>query len=99
MADAKPRPKKPNILVVDVGGTNVKLFGTGFKEPIKIPSGPTLTPKLMMQMIKTTLKAQSWDAVSIGYPGPVVNGRPLSEPHNLAPGWVGFDFHKAFGCP
>jgi polyphosphate glucokinase len=99
MADAKPSPKKPKILVVDVGGTNVKLFGTGFKEPIKIPSGPTLTPKMMMQKIKDALKGQSWDAVSIGYPGPVVNGRPLSEPHNLAPGWVGFDFPKAFGCP
>ncbi len=99
MADAKPRPKKSKILVVDVGGTKVKLFGTGFKEPIKIPSGPTLSPKGMMQKIKETLKSQSWDAVSIGYPGPVVNGRPLSEPHNLAPGWVGFDFPKAFGCP
>lgn len=99
MANAKPRPKKPKILVVDVGGTNVKLFGTGFKEPIKIPSGPTLTPKIMMQKIKDTLRGQSWDAISIGYPGPVVNGRPLSEPHNLAPGWVGFDFPKAFGCP
>jgi polyphosphate glucokinase len=87
------------ILVIDVGGTHVKVFATGQKEPIKIPSGSKMTPR---KMVKEVLKATSgwnYSAVSIGYPGPVVHGHPLSEPHNLAGGWVGFDFKKAFGRP
>jgi polyphosphate glucokinase len=90
-------PKR--ILVVDVGGTHIKVLATGQKEPIKIPSGPDMTPK---KMVKEVLKATSgweYDAVSIGYPGPVVHGHPLTEPHNLGGGWVGFDFKKAFGHP
>jgi len=84
---------------VDVGGTNVKILATGHETPIKFPSGPSLTPE---QMVAGVLKAAvdwDYDVVSIGYPGPVLRGRPVSEPPNLGPGWVGFDFEAAFGCP
>jgi polyphosphate glucokinase len=92
-------PHKKKILVVDVGGTHIKLLITGMKDPIKIISGPTMTPKTMMSRVKAALHGSSYDLVSIGYPAPVVHGRPLREPFNLGKGWVGFDFRKAFGKP
>ena len=88
-----------SILVIDVGGTNVKVLATGQKEPIKIPSGPKMTARKMVKEVRKATSGWKYSAVSIGYPGPVVHGRPLSEPRNLAGGWVGFDFKKAFGCP
>ena len=87
------------ILVIDVGGTHVKLFITGMKQPIKIPSGPRMTAAQMVQDVKAALKGRSYDVISIGYPAPVVHGRALREPFNLGGGWVGFDFRKAFGRP
>jgi predicted NBD/HSP70 family sugar kinase len=90
---------KRRILVIDVGGTHVKLLVTGMKEPILIPSGRTLTPAVMIRQVKGALKSFPYDVVSIGYPGPVVHGRPLREPHNLGQGWVGFDFRRALGRP
>jgi polyphosphate glucokinase len=88
-----------NILAVDVGGTNIKVLATGQKEPIKIPSGPKMTAKQMVKDVCAATKDWNYSVVSIGYPGPVIHGHPLSEPHNLASGWVGFDFRKAFGKP
>ena len=87
------------ILVIDVGGTHVKLLVTGMKQPIIIPSGPTLTGGAMIQQVKNAVKDFPYDLVSIGYPGPVIHGRPLREPHNLGAGWVGSDFRKALGRP
>lgn len=87
------------VLVVDVGGTSIKLLATGQKEARKFPSGPKMTAETMVRVAKKTAKDWDYDVVSIGYPGPVVHGRPLREPHNLAPGWVNFDFQKAFGRP
>jgi polyphosphate glucokinase len=87
------------ILVVDVGGTNIKVLATGYKRPLKIPSGPDMTPRVMVRRVLDATKDWKFDAVSIGYPGAVVHGKPMSEPHNLGPGWVGFNFKKAFGCP
>jgi len=87
------------VLAVDVGGTNIKILATGEDEPRKTPSGPTLTPKRMVTDVIKLAKNWKYDVVSIGYPGPVMHGRPVAEPHNLAPGWVGFNFEKAFGCP
>jgi len=87
------------ILVIDVGGTHVKLLVTGMKQPILIPSGRTLTPAVMIRQVKDAVKSCPYDVVSIGYPGPVVHGRPLREPHNLGQGWVGFDFRRALGRP
>ncbi len=93
-----PKQQK-SILVIDVGGTNIKVLGTGQKEEIKIPSGPKMTAKKMVKEVREATRDWNYSVVSIGYPAPVVHGHPLSEPHNLARGWVGFDFRKAFGRP
>jgi polyphosphate glucokinase len=85
------------ILVIDVGGTHVKVLATGHKKRVEIPSGPKMTPSKMVAAVESAVAGWKYDAVSIGYPGPVIHGRPLSEPHNLGPGWVGFDFKRAFG--
>jgi polyphosphate glucokinase len=87
------------ILVIDVGGTNVKLLASGQKEPRKFESGPTMTPPLMVDGVKKTADGWSYDHISMGYPGFVLRGRPVADPHNLGRGWVGFNFEKAFGCP
>src|SRR5579863_530689 len=91
--------RQKNILVVDVGGTHVKMLASGRKEPVKIPSGPKMTAKKMAREVRDATRNWEYTGVSIGYPGPVIHGRPLSEPHNLGGGWVGFDFRKAFGRP
>jgi len=91
------RPQK--ILVIDVGGTHLKLLATGRKNRLEIPSGPKMTAKKMVEAVRAATVGWKYDAVSIGYPGPVVHGRPVSEPHNLGPGWVGFDFSRAFHRP
>lgn len=88
-----------NVLVIDVGGTHVKVLATGQEVPVKIPSGPTLTAEQMVQQVREAAAGWKFEAVSIGFPGPVLQGRPIAEPHNLGSGWVGFDFAKAFGCP
>ena len=88
-----------NILVVDIGGTNVKILASGQAEPRKFPSGPKMTPQQMVSGVKELAGEWRYNAVSIGYPGLVHRGRIVSEPHNLAPGWVGFDFEAAFDCP
>jgi predicted NBD/HSP70 family sugar kinase len=87
------------VLVVDIGGTNVKLLAIGHRTPVKIPSGPKMTPKKMVAAVLETAAKWKYSRVSIGYPGPVLHGKPVSDPHNLGPGWVGFDFQKAFGRP
>ena len=88
-----------NVLVVDVGGTSVKILATGQEQHRSFPSGPTLTPKRMVSEVKKLARDWMHDVVSIGYPGPVLRGRPVAEPHNLGRGWVGFNFAAAFGCP
>src|SRR5262245_38288892 len=88
-----------NVLVVDVGGTNVKILATGQDEPRKFPSGPKLTPEQMLSGVKELAGEWQYDVVSIGYPGPVLRGHVVAEPRNLGSGWVGFDFEAAFGCP
>src|SRR5262245_16718627 len=88
-----------NVLTVDVGGTNVKILATGHEEPRRFPSGPSLTPERMVAGVKELAADWKYDVVSVGYPGFVVRGRPVTEPHNLATGWVGFDFQAAFGRP
>jgi len=88
-----------NVLVVDVGGTNVKVLVTGQTEPRKFPSGPKMTPKQMVAGIKQITSDWKYDVVSIGYPGLVQKGKPAVEPHNLGRAWVGFDFKAAFGRP
>ena len=92
-------PKSLRVLVVDVGGTNVKMRTPGQKEATKIPSGPTMTAAKAASIVKSATHGWDFDRISLGYPGPIINGRPLREPHNLGGGWVGFDFQKAFGVP
>jgi polyphosphate glucokinase len=87
------------VLVIDVGGTNVKVSVTGLKEPIKVPSGREMTAAKMAAEVKKATAGWKYEAVSIGYPGPVINGRPAKEPANLGAGWVRFDYRKAFGKP
>jgi polyphosphate glucokinase len=85
-----------NVLVVDVGGSNVKILATGQTKPRKFPSGPELTAKQMVNRVKKLAGGWKYDVVSIGYPGPVLRNRPLAEPYNLGTGWLGFDFGAAF---
>jgi polyphosphate glucokinase len=87
------------VLVIDVGGTNVKVSVDGTGDVLKIPSGPDLTAARMAEGVKRAVAGHDYDVVSIGYPGPVANGHPAVEPHNLGAGWVRFDFKKAFGKP
>jgi polyphosphate glucokinase len=94
-----PMRKPAKVLVIDVGGTNVKMLATGQKEPRKYPSGPTMTAQRMVQIVKQNTRDWEYEYISLGYPGPIINGHPLREPHNLGDGWMGFDFRKAFGCP
>ena len=87
------------VLVIDVGGTNIKLLATGRRTPRKIPSGPHLTPRELVRGVAEAVEDWKFDRISIGYPGPVRNNRPLREPANLGKGWVRFDYKKAFGAP
>ena len=87
------------VLVIDIGGTHIKIAATGMREPVKLPSGPDLTPRRMVSEVRKATEGWTYDAVSIGFPAPVVHGRPVSEPHNLGTGWLGFNFRKAFGRP
>src|SRR5258705_13690026 len=88
-----------NILVIDVGGTHVKILASGEKDKREIDSGPTLTARQMVSSVKKLADGWEYDVVSIGYPGPVVHDRPMAEPHNLGKGWMGFNFAAAFKLP
>jgi polyphosphate glucokinase len=87
------------VLVIDVGGTHVKILATGEKVHREFASGPTITARQMVSRVKRLARGWKYDTVSVGYPGPVVHNRPMCEPHNLGRGWVGFDFAKAFRRP
>ena len=87
------------ILVVDVGGSSIKVLASGKRAPVKIPSGPDMTAARMVRLVRQATSDWKFGAVSIGYPGPVKNGKPTEEPKNLGRGWTRFDFRKAFGRP
>jgi polyphosphate glucokinase len=87
------------VLVVDIGGTHVKILASGRSRHRQFESGPDLTPAEMVAGVKKLAARWTFDRVSMGYPGAVMHGAPAVEPFNLAPGWVGFDYAKAFGCP
>ncbi|MGD9897307.1 MAG: ROK family protein [Candidatus Methylacidiphilaceae bacterium] len=95
-ANAGPEEK---ILVLDVGGQHVKVYASGHPDPVKIPTGPKFTPADLVKKVKEAAGSWSWRLVSIGFPGPVVGGKPSREPQHLGPGWVSFDFEGAFGKP
>jgi predicted NBD/HSP70 family sugar kinase len=87
------------VLVIDVGGTHVKVLATGQSERHEVVSGPKMTAPEMVRQVKRLVADWQYDVVSIGYPGPVLHGHPICEPFNLGGGWVGFNFRMAFGCP
>jgi polyphosphate glucokinase len=87
------------VLVIDVGGTNVKMLASGQEVPRKFLSGKEMTPLQMVQGVLEATKDWEYEAITIGYPGPVLCGQPMVEPVNLAPGWMGFDFQAAFHRP
>ena len=90
---------RPNVLVIDIGGTHVKALATGQENHREFDSGPALTPKRMISQVRKLVADWKYDVVSIGYPGPVLRNRPVSDPWNLGTGWVGFNFETAFQCP
>jgi predicted NBD/HSP70 family sugar kinase len=88
-----------NVLVIDIGGSNIKILATGQPERIKIPSGANFTPEEMVNLVKENSKNWKYEAVTMGFPGVVKNNKIVNEPRNLGTGWTSFDFEKAFGCP
>jgi polyphosphate glucokinase len=86
-------------LAIDIGGTHIKVLAQGRKEPVKIISGPEMTPQLMTAAVLKATRGWKYDHISIGYPGPVVHDKPAKDPHNLGPGWVDFPYETVFGKP
>lgn len=93
------KPGAKRVLVVDIGGKSVKILASGHKVRRSFRSGPRMTPRDMVAGVKKLTADWAYDVVSIGYPGPVLHGRPVAEPRNLGRGWVGFDFARAFDRP
>ena len=87
------------VLVIDVGGTHVKMAATDVGESRKFRSGKTLTPDTLVREVRRHVSAWEFDVISLGYPGPVDEGGPVADPRNLAAGWVGFEFERAFERP
>jgi predicted NBD/HSP70 family sugar kinase len=99
-AGRKPRARRSRkVLVIDVGGTHIKVWPPGRRRVIELDSGRKMTAKKMVKRVLRTVQGSDYNAVSIGYPGPVLHGSPIGEPTNLGRGWVGFDYQKAFGKP
>lgn len=94
-----PTAKPSRILVIDIGGTKIKVLASGHTEPRKISSGKKTTPATLVEGVKKITADWEYDAIALGFPGLVGPNGPCSEPGNLGPGWVGFDFAAAFGCP
>lgn len=88
-----------NVLTIDIGGTHVKILASGEKDARRFPSGPAMTPQMMVSGVRRLAADWKFEAISIGYPGPVLHNRPVTEPHNLASGWTIFDFRRAFKRP
>jgi polyphosphate glucokinase len=94
-----PEKRPSKILVIDLGGTQVKVLATGQTERRCAPSGPTMTPPRMVEVVQDLTRDWEFEAVALGYPGPVGPEGPRADNRNLAPGWLGFDFAAAFGVP
>lgn len=88
-----------NVLVIDIGGTHVKILATGHDVRREFDSGPGLTPKMLLAGVRKLVTDWPYDVITIGYPGPVVGNRPFADPWNLGKGWAGFNFEAAFKCP
>jgi predicted NBD/HSP70 family sugar kinase len=87
------------VLTIDIGGSKIKVLATGQTESRRVLSGPSMTPQHMVELVKNMTEDWVSSAISIGYPGVVLDNRIVAEPRNLGLGWAGFDFEKAFGRP
>ncbi len=87
------------ILVIDIGGSNIKLRATGRKDPVKIPSGGHMTPRAFVNAVRKATSGWRYDCISIGYPGLVVDGVPKEDNPHLERGWTRFELRRAFGRP
>ncbi len=94
----KPK-RKLRVLVIDVGGSHVKVRVSDRRDVRQFESGPEMSAARMVAGVHKLVGDWKYDVVSIGYPGVVIHGKIMTEPHNLARGWVGFDFRRAFGRP
>ncbi|MDW6022957.1 ROK family protein [Mesorhizobium sp. BAC0120] len=99
MSKARKASGKKIVLAIDIGGSHVKILTSTGGEERKAESGPNMTGSEMVAAVKALAEGLSFDVISMGYPGPVHHNRPLADPKNLGPGWVGFDFAKSFGKP
>ena len=88
-----------DVLVIDVGGTHVKILATGRSNKREFASGLKMTAEQMVSQVQGLASGWNYDVVSVGYPGPVLHNRPVADPKNLGRGWMGFDFKRAFGRP
>src|ERR1700741_2129875 len=88
-----------DVLVIDIGGSSVKLWHTAHEEHRKFESGKALTPEKMVAEAGELAHDWTWEAVALGLPCRVSNGRPVEDPHNLGPGWVAYNFSSALGKP
>jgi polyphosphate glucokinase len=88
-----------NVLVIDVGGSHIKILATGHTKIRRVSSGPDFTASAMVASVIALAHDWDYDVISLGYPGPVLHNRPVADPHNLAPGWVCFDFAAALQRP
>jgi len=88
-----------DILVIDIGGTNAKLWHTGHEENIKVPSGKEFTPEKLVEVVKEKTADWRYEAVALGLPCRVSNGKPVEDPQNLGSGWLGYNYAAAFGYP
>src|SRR5580658_6630680 len=99
----KSSARARRILVIDIGGTHVKILLSGLpaepNQERKVDSNPKMTPGQMVNAVRSLAQGWKFDAISIGYPGVIWHGRPIIEPHHLGQGWVGFDYARAFGKP
>lgn len=91
--------RDPVVLAVDIGGSHVKILSSAGGVERRAVSGPGMDAAAMVAAVEGLATDVTYDVIAMGYPGPVVHNRILSEPHNLAPGWVGYDFGKRFGKP
>lgn len=87
------------VLVIDIGGSNIKILATGQPDRIKIPSGDLFTPSQLVPLVKEYAKNWEYEAISIGFPGVAKGGKIIADPVNMGQGWKGFDFETEFGCP
>lgn len=87
------------VLVVDIGGSNVKILATGQRQRRRTASGPDMNAQQMVEAVTQMAEGWDYDVVTLGYPGPVKNNKPVSEPPNLGSGWCGYDFEAAFDRP